>query len=146
MTKEGESAQTPLFTGELVETASPSLSGALPTGENTALATEYEQPTVPSATVGSIHEERETPKATLREVRAVRSLLYNQLLLEVVQRRIEKAETIILSYLLTQGDTEAQIGPYLVVIDAAHHIDVTKTSDDGWYQLYFPEVDSPVMG
>ena len=38
--------------------------------------------------------------------------MYNRLLLEVVQRRIEKAEAIIRSYLLTQGSGTVRIGPY----------------------------------
>ncbi len=90
--------------------------------------------------------EAEGPKPTIREVRAIRSLLYNRLLLEAVLRRIEKAEAIILSYLLTQDDTSAQIGPYLVEVEADHSLDVTKTGDDdGWRQSYFPEIETIPM-
>lgn len=84
----------------------------------------------------------ERPQPTVREARAIRSLLYNRLLLEAVQRRIEKAEAIILSYLLTQEGACAQIGPYWVEVDADGRIGLTKTADDnGWSQLYFPEVE-----
>ena len=87
--------------------------------------------------------EVERPGPTIREVRAIRSLLYNRLLLEVVQRRIEKAEVIILSYLLLQGETGAQIGPYLVEVDADHGIGVTRIADDdAWHQPYFPEMET----
>lgn len=87
--------------------------------------------------------EVERPGPTIREVRAIRSLLYNRLLLEVVQRRIEKAEVIILSYLLLQGEAGAQIGPYLVEVDADHGIGVTRIAeDDGWRQPYFPEMET----
>ena len=68
--------------------------------------------------------------------------IINRLLMEVVQRRIERAEVVILSYLLTQSDTSAQIGPYLVELDADQHVTVTKTEDDGWRQRYFPELDA----
>lgn len=81
----------------------------------------------------------------LRDVRAIRSLLYNRLLLEAVQRRIEKAEVIILSFLLTQGNASAQIGPYFVELDATQHLTITKTEDDGWCQLYFPELDTTAL-
>lgn len=82
------------------------------------------------------------PKATLRDIRAARSLLYNRLLLEVVQRRIENAEAIVLSYLVTQEGTSAQIGPYLVEVDAANDISVTKIGgNDGWKQPHFPELE-----
>lgn len=81
-------------------------------------------------------------KATLRDIRAARSLLYNRLLLEVVQRRIENAEAIVLTYLVTQEGTSAQIGPYLVEVDAANDISVTKIGgNDGWKQPHFPELE-----
>lgn len=104
--------------------------------------------TVPGTFVAvePVQLEREKPKAALRDVRAVRSLLYNRLLLEVAQRRIEKAEAVIFAYLLTQGSASAQIGPYLVEADAAQHLTVTKTEDDGWYQLYFSELDTVSLG
>ena len=104
--------------------------------------------TVPDAFVAvePVQLERERPKATLRDVRAVRSLLYNRLLLEVAQRRIEKAEAVIFAHLLTQGGASAQIGPYLVEADATQHLTVTKTEDDGWYQPYFSELDTASLG
>ena len=87
--------------------------------------------------------EPETPKPTIRELRAVRSLIYNRLLLEIVQRRIEKAEAVILSYLLTQENSFSQIGPYFIELGEDHFLEVTKIEDDsGWCQLYFPEWES----
>lgn len=86
--------------------------------------------------------ERERPKATPRVRRAVRSLFLNRLLLERVLVRIEKAEAIITSYLLAQGDTKAQIGPYLVEMDEDNRINLTPTEDDGWQQMRIPGVDA----
>lgn len=86
--------------------------------------------------------EREKPKATPRVARAVRSLFYNRLLLERVLARIEKAEAIIVSYLLSQGDSNTQIGPYQVELDENNQIALTPTEDDGWQQLRIPEVDA----
>ena len=83
--------------------------------------------------------ERDRPKATIRDIRAVRSLLYNRLLLETVLKRIEKAEAIVLSYLLTQDRSAAQIGPYLVEVDPDNYIHLTMTDSDGWRQLHIPE-------
>lgn len=85
--------------------------------------------------------ERERPKATPRVRRAVRSLFLNRLLLERVLARIEKAEAIITSYLLAQGDSKAQIGPYLVELDEDSRINLTPTEDDGWQQMRIPGVD-----
>ena len=86
--------------------------------------------------------ERERPKATPRVRRAVRSLFLNRLLLERVLARIEKAEAIITSYLLAQGDSKAQIGPYLVELDECNQINLTPTEDDGWQQMRIPGVDT----
>lgn len=142
MSKEGELAQTTLFTGELIETTPPPSMAATPASETGELSEDNRFPTTTSVSAEPILVERETPKATLRDVRAVRSLLYNRLLLEVVQRRIEKAEATILSYLLTQSTTSAQIGPYLVELDASDRIGLTQTETDGWYQLYFSELET----
>jgi hypothetical protein len=98
-----------------------------------------EQPSEPDEAVAA---EPEPPSATYREIRAVRSLMYNRLLLEVVQRRIEKAEAIVRSYLLTQDDGTVRIGPYEVEIDEIVQISASKVEeDDGWYQLNIPEMD-----
>lgn len=86
--------------------------------------------------------EQERPKATPRVRRAVRSLFLNRLLLERVLLRIEKAEAIILSYLLAQGDSKAQIGPYQVELDECNQIGLTPTEDDGWQQMRIPGVDT----
>lgn len=86
--------------------------------------------------------ERERLKATPRVRRAVRSLFLNRLLLERVLARIEKAEAIITSYLLAQGDSKAQIGSYLVELDEDNRINLTPTEDDDWQQMRIPGVDS----
>ncbi len=86
--------------------------------------------------------ERERLKATPRVRRAVRSLFLNRLLLERVLARIEKAEAIITSYLLAQGDSKAQIGPYLVELDDRNQISMTPTENDGWQQMRIPGVDT----
>ena len=62
---------------------------------------------VPVPTGEPVAIRREAPKATFRDIRAARGLLYNRILLEVIYRRIERAEAIVLSYLLTQGETTA---------------------------------------
>lgn len=86
--------------------------------------------------------ESKSPPATYREVRAVRSLIYNRLLLEAVQRRIEKAEAIIQSFLLTQDGGTVRIGPYEVVVDKTAQLSASKVQeDDGWYQLNIPETE-----
>lgn len=140
MAKEGEPAQAILFVDELQETASPL---SIETSHTKAIEEVYQENEPPIFITTEPHiAEREVPKATIRDVRAVRSLLYNLLLLEAVQRRIEKAESIILSFLLIQDSASAQIGPYLVSVDDANHIIVTKTGDDdGWKQPYFPEME-----
>ncbi len=103
---------------------------------------DVEHPNGQEAVPQSNSSEIVRPRATIRDIRAARSLLYNRLLLEVVQRRIENAEAIVLSYLLTQEDTSAQIGPYLIEMDASDEINVTKTEDeDGWFQLYFSNLE-----
>ena len=140
MAKEVTPAQALLFTGELHETASSALIEAPPT---IAVEEDCQESEPPISTHAISHtRERETPQVTRREVRAARSLLYNRLLLEVIQRRIEKAEAIVLSFLLMQDEATAQIGPYLVEIDTTNSIAVTKTDDDdGWKQPYFPEIE-----
>lgn len=140
MVKEGEPDQAILFADELHETASPLPIEPLPATAIGGGCRENELPIFTPAEPDIV--EREAPKATIREVRAVRSWLYNLLLLEVVERRIEKAESIIHRFLLIQDSASAQIGPYLVEVDAADHITVTKTGDDDeWKQPYFPEIE-----
>jgi len=72
----------------------------------------------------------------------VRSLFLNRLLLERVLARIEKAEAIITSYLLAQGDSKAQIGPYQVELDKDNRINLTPTEDDGCQQMRIPGLDT----
>lgn len=92
---------------------------------------------------GAFKEKREARTPTLREVRAVSSLLRNRLQLEVVERRIKKTTDIIISYLLTQDSLSAQIGPYLVWLNENNDIEALRTlSDDDWQQLYLPEIKS----
>lgn len=132
--------QGDLFTGQLVETVPPYVIEALAQGA-VDLLTSGELPSAPVISTEPVQVESQRPKATLRDMRAVRSLLYNRLLLEVVQRRIEKAEAIIHSYLLAWGDSTAQIGPYLVELGDAKRLYLTRTETDGWEQLRLPEAD-----
>ncbi len=141
MSKEGEEAlQYGLFTSQPLESKSPESSEASPT----AISDEgfKEDGDFPLPAGQRAITEREVPAPTLREVRALRSLLYNRLLLEVVQRRIEKGTVTILSYLLTQEGLSAQIGPYFVWLDEDNNVEALRTlSDyDGWQQLNFPEM------
>lgn len=141
MAKEEEPPQMALFSPELCD-SSPPTTVALTEPEIGETFTEFENDgnDVVPADLGSV--ELEKPKPTIRELRAARSLLYNRLLLEAVQRRIEKAEAIILSYLLTQANSVAQIGPYFVELNEDLSLGVTKTEDeDGWHQLYFSEIE-----
>jgi hypothetical protein len=96
----------------------------------------------PSAARQSTSTERQAPAPTLREARALRSLLYNRLLLQAVERRIEKGAATIISYLLTQENLSAQIGPYFVWLAENNTIEAVKTlNDDEWQQLYLPEIE-----
>lgn len=139
MAKEGEPDQTALFTSELLETTSTAPVEIIPATAIEEAPTEHEFP-VPITEPAVI--KREAPKATIRDVRAVRSLLYNRLLLERVLARIEKAEAIIVSYLLSRGDSNTQIGPYQVELDENNQITLTPTEDDGWQQMRIPEVNA----
>lgn len=141
MSKEGEGAlQHNLFASQPLESKSPESLEAT----STATIDEgfKENDAVPPPADQSAITRREAPAPTLREVRALRSLLYNRLLLEVVQRRIEKAEATILSYLLTQEGSSAQIGPYFVWLAEDNNIEALRIlSDDDWQQLCFPEME-----
>lgn len=147
MSKEGEGAlQFELFARQSLKPKSPESSDATPTA--TVDDGFKENGGFPPPAGQSAITEREAPAPTLREVRALRSLLYNRLLLEVVQRRIEKGAATILSYLLTQEGLSAQIGPYFVWLDEDNNIEALRTlSDDDWQQLYFPEIEpKPIEG
>lgn len=131
-----------LFSTELTDSSLPT-PVVLAESEIGETHTEAENADSGVGRIDSCLTELETPKPTVRELRAVRSLLYNRLLMEVVQRRIEKAEAVILSYLLTQANPFSQIGPYFVELGEDHFLGVTKIEDDsGWCQLYFPELKS----
>lgn len=132
--------QGDLFTGQLVETVPPYVIEVLAQGAVDLLAGD-DLPAASGISIEPVQVESERPKATLRDMRAVRSLLYNRLLLEVVQQRIEKAEAIIHGYSLAWGDSTAQIGPYLVELGDAKHLFLTRTETDGWEQLRLPEAD-----
>jgi hypothetical protein len=86
--------------------------------------------------------EREKSMVTPRVVRAVRSLVYNRLLLERVLQRIEKAEAIVLSYLLARGDSTTQIGLFHVELDEANHLTITRAEAEGWEQMIIPGLDT----
>lgn len=142
MAKEGEPPQMALFSTELIDFSLPKpvVLAEPEIGETLKEAEDADGVVEP---IDACLAEPETPKPTVRELRAVRSLLYNRLLMEVVQRRIEKAEAVILSYLLTQKNSFSQIGPYFIELGEEHFLEVTKTEDDsGWCQLYFPEWES----
>ena len=142
MAKEGEPPQMALFSPERTDSSLPTpvVLTELEIGETHTGAEDADGVVEP---IDSCFVEPERPKPTARELRAVRSLLYNRLLMEVVQRRIEKAEAVILSYLLTQANPFSQIGPYFVELGEDHFLAVTKIEDDsGWCQLYFPDLKS----
>lgn len=147
MSKEGEGAlQFELFASQPLKPKSPESLEAIPTA--TIDDGFKENGDFPPPADQSAITEREAPAPTLREVRALRSLLYNRLLLEVVQRRIEKGAATIRSYLLTQESLSAQIGPYFVWLDEDNNIEALRTlSDDDWQQLYLPEIEpKPIKG
>jgi hypothetical protein len=141
MSKEGERAlQHNLFAGQTLEPKYPA-----PLKEPPATTVDggfKEGGDFASSSDQSVITERQAPVPTFREAKAVSSLLRNKLLLEIVQRRIQKSETIILSFLLTQEDLRAQIGPYFVWVAESNNIEALKTlNDEAWQQLYFPEME-----
>ena len=79
--------------------------------------------------------ERRRPDATVRLVRAIRSLAYNRQIRPLVEARIERAEATIRSHLLLQDTTELQIGPYEVQMNGADEIEITRLSVDEWQQM-----------
>ena len=139
MAKEGGPDQTALFTGKLLEASLPA---PLEVPSATVVEKAFKESEVPISAVVPTPTKREAPKATLREIRAVRSLLYNRLLLERVLIRMEKAEAIILSYLLTQDAAATQIGVYLVELDPNSQIHITQTETDCWRQQQFAELEA----
>jgi hypothetical protein len=141
MSKEGESAlQFELFAGQSLKPTSLEPSEATPTATIDEGFKEYSD--FPPPTDQNAITERQAPMPTLREVRAVSSLLRNRLQLEVVERRIQKTSAIIVSYLLTQDSLSAQIGSYFVWLNEEKNIEALRTlSDDDWQQLYFPEIE-----
>jgi hypothetical protein len=142
MAIEREPSQMGLFVPSLMDAAlsQPAAAAAIPAEEELPQVDEGEV-RCESDPVGE-GIEASPPTATVREVRAVRSLVYNRLVLDVIQRRIEKAEAIVRSYLITQDGGSTRIGPYLVDMDEAEQIEVVKVEDDdGWRQLNIPEVE-----
>ena len=79
--------------------------------------------------------EREGTEATIRVLRAIRSLAYNRRLQPLVEERIERAEATIRSHLILQGTAEAQIGPYEVQTNEKNEIRITRLSVDEWQQM-----------
>jgi hypothetical protein len=141
MSKEGEGAfQHNLFASQPLKPTSPESSMATPAPLSNVDVKENDDS--PSAARQSTSTERQAPAPTLREARALRSLLYNRLLLQAVERRIEKGAATIISYLLTQENLSAQIGPYFVWLAENNTIEAVKTlNDDEWQQLYLPEIE-----
>ena len=79
--------------------------------------------------------EREGTEATIRVLRAIRSLAYNRRLQPLVEERIERAEATIRSHLILQGTAEAQIGPYEVQTNEKNEIRITRLAVDEWQQM-----------
>jgi hypothetical protein len=79
--------------------------------------------------------ERAAPEATIRLIRAIRSLAYNRQLQPLVEERIERAEATIRSHLLLQDATEVQVGPYEVQMNGSDEIQITRLSVDEWQQM-----------
>ncbi len=85
--------------------------------------------------------EREAPSDIYRMMRAIRSLAYNRELQPLVEGRIERAESKIRGYLLTNSLTATRIGPYQVEINEEGDIDYSRLPvDDNWQQLSLPQV------
>jgi hypothetical protein len=79
--------------------------------------------------------EQEGSEATIRLVRAIRSLAYNRRLQPLVEDRIERAEATIRSHLLSSETTEARLGPYEMRVDDEGEIQIRRISQDGWRQM-----------
>lgn len=142
MSKEGETAlQFELFASRpLKSTSSEQIEATTPITIEEAFKKDGD---LLPHTDQSVTREREAGAPTLREVRAVSSLLRNRLQMEAVERRIQKTAAIILSYLMTQDSLSAQIGPYLVWLNEDSNIEVLRTlSYDDWQQLYLPKIRS----
>jgi hypothetical protein len=73
-----------------------------------------------------------------RVYRAMRSLVYNRNLKPLVERRIEKAETRILTYMGLRGLKELTLGYYHVLsADGYLDVEVLPGSDEGWMQATY---------
>ena len=75
-----------------------------------------------------------------RLMRAVRSLAYNRELKPLVEGRIERAESKIRGYLLTNSLTATRIGPYQVEMNEEGDIAYSRLLVDEWEQLPLPQV------
>jgi len=75
-----------------------------------------------------------------RVYRAIRSLVYNRNLKQIVERRIEKAESKVLTYMRLRGLDELRLGCYHVCfVDDCVHVKVLPDCDEGWVQTTYLE-------
>ena len=85
------------------------------------------------------------PETDLLLMRAVRSLAWNQMVLPIIQARLERAESIVRSQLLLNGEGALRVGPYEVSLGQDEAITLTRLESDGWQQLRLPELDDPAQ-
>ena len=75
-----------------------------------------------------------------RVYRAIRSLVYNRNLKQIVERRIEKAESRILTYMGLRELRELRLGCYHVcLVDDCIYVEVLPDWDEGWVQTTYLE-------
>jgi hypothetical protein len=78
-------------------------------------------------------------------MKAVRSLAWNQMVLPIIQARLERAESIVRSQLLLSGQEALRIGPYEVTLGQDEELTLTRLEVDGWQQLRLPELDDHAL-
>lgn len=73
-----------------------------------------------------------------RVYRAIRSLVHNRNLKPIVERRMEKAESRILTYMGLRGLKDLTLGRYHVFsVDGYLDVEVLPGSDKGWMQTTY---------
>lgn len=77
--------------------------------------------------------------------RAVRSLAFNRSLLPAVEDRLDRAESIVRSRLLSSGGESIQAGPFGVSLDEDQNVKLEWHGGDDWQQLQLPDIDA-LMG
>jgi hypothetical protein len=87
--------------------------------------------------------ERESPDERYRLMRAIRSLAYNRELQPLVDARIERAESRIRGYLLTRDLPAVRLGAYLVEMDEAGDLRLSRLSVDEWQQMMLLNLEDP---